>query len=128
VKTDTKESCGKPYWGPNGRCIHCGAGNDAHHSYTCPTNMHPDKRESNPPISVNANDTGKAILDPLVLLTAVHDHMEAARILPHPNAPGHSHNIPGRWDADGTPCEWCATWDRVRECVKQNASGDGRKV
>jgi hypothetical protein len=34
----------KPYWGPNGRCIYCGAGNDAHHSYACPTDMHPDKR------------------------------------------------------------------------------------
>jgi len=32
------------YWGSDGRCVHCGAGNDAHHSYTCPTNMHPDKR------------------------------------------------------------------------------------
>ena len=31
------------YWWPDGRCIHCGAGNDAHHSYTCPTNMTPDK-------------------------------------------------------------------------------------
>jgi hypothetical protein len=77
---------------------------------------------------VNANDTGTASLDPLVLLTAVHAHMEAAMIGHHPDAPGHSHNIPGRWDADGTPCEWCATWNRVRECVKQNASGKGREV
>jgi hypothetical protein len=41
-------ACSAPsYWGPDGRCVHCGAGNDAHHSYTCPTNMHPDKREPN---------------------------------------------------------------------------------
>jgi len=33
------------HWGPDGRCVHCGAGNDAHHSYTCPTNLHPDKRD-----------------------------------------------------------------------------------
>jgi hypothetical protein len=31
------------YWGEDGRCIHCGAGNDANHSFSCPTNMHPDK-------------------------------------------------------------------------------------
>jgi len=24
-------------------CPHCGAGDDNHHSYTCPTNLHPDK-------------------------------------------------------------------------------------
>ena len=60
-------------------------------------------------------------LDPLVLLIAVHDYMEAAMIGPHPDAPGHSHNVPGKWDKDGTPCEWCATWNRVRKCVKQNA-------
>jgi hypothetical protein len=59
-------------------------------------------------------------IDPLVLLAAVHDHMEAAMIGHHPDAPGHSHNIPGRWDSDGTPCEWCATWNRVRECVTKN--------
>lgn len=35
------------YRGPDGRCVHCGAGNDAHHSYSCPTNMHPDKRGPN---------------------------------------------------------------------------------
>jgi len=35
------------YWGADGRCIHCGAGNDAHHSYTCPTNLHPDRRDQN---------------------------------------------------------------------------------
>jgi len=59
-------------------------------------------------------------LDPLVLLIAVHDYMEAAMIGPHPDAPGHSHNVPGKWDADGTTCEWCTTWNRVRKCVEQN--------
>jgi len=27
-----------------GRCPHCGAGDDNHHSYTCPTGLHPDRR------------------------------------------------------------------------------------
>ena len=30
------------------RCTYCGAGNAAHHSYTCPTNLHPDRREPTP--------------------------------------------------------------------------------
>ena len=64
---------------------------------------------------------GKGTLDPLVLLIAVHDYMEAAMIGPHPDVPGHSHNVTGKRDNDGAPCEWCATWNRVRECVKQNA-------
>lgn len=25
-------------------CKHCGAGDEIHHSYSCPTNLHPDKR------------------------------------------------------------------------------------
>lgn len=33
-------------WGCERRCKHCGAGDDEHHSYSCPTNMHPDKRSS----------------------------------------------------------------------------------
>lgn len=32
------------YWGEDGRCRHCSAGDDAHHSYTCPTGKHSDKR------------------------------------------------------------------------------------
>lgn len=31
-------------WGCEQRCIHCGAGDDDSHSFSCPTNMHPDKR------------------------------------------------------------------------------------
>ena len=71
---------------------------------------------------------GNASLDPLGLLIAVHDYMEAAMIRPHPDAPGHSHNVPGKWDKDGTPCEWCATWNAVRKCVKQNAPHQARAV
>ena len=59
-------------------------------------------------------------LDPFVLLKAVHDYHEARRIGPHQDAPGHCHNVPGRWDKDGSPCDWCETWNRVRECVKQD--------
>ena len=73
---------------------------------------------------VSPNAAGKGTLDPLDpldLLKAVHDYLEAAMIGPHPDAPGHCHHVHGRWDADGSHCEWCATWDRVRECVQQNA-------
>ena len=28
-----------------GRCIHCGAGDSAHHSFSCPTGLHPDRRQ-----------------------------------------------------------------------------------
>jgi hypothetical protein len=57
VKPSAKVAGSAPsYWGPNGRCIHCGAGNDAHHSYTCPTNMHSDKREPNLTTCVKANE------------------------------------------------------------------------
>ena len=60
-------------------------------------------------------------LDPLVLLKLVHDHFEnEERILPHPDAPGHAHSVRGRWDRDGSVCEWCQIWEQVRECVKQN--------
>ncbi len=61
-------------------------------------------------------------LNSLVLLKLVHDHYEIheQRILPHPDAPGHSHSVRGRWDRDGSVCEWCQIWDKVRECVKQN--------
>ena len=42
-----EKGCFDSYWGPDGRCVHCGAGNDAHHSYACPTNLHPDRRDAN---------------------------------------------------------------------------------
>ncbi len=64
---------------------------------------------------------------PLVLLMAVHDYFEAAMSgRPHPGAPGHSHDVAGRWDKDGSVCEWCAIWNRVRECIKQNIAVCGQ--
>lgn len=41
--------------------------------------------------------------------------------------PGHSHDVPGIWDADngelsGKPCEWCATWTRLREVIGKIAT------
>ncbi len=54
---------------------------------------------------------------PLTLLKKVYDHMEANMPRPHPDAPGHSHDISGHWDKDGTVCEWCETWRLVRKCV-----------
>jgi hypothetical protein len=53
------------------------------------------------------------------LLIAVHDYHEAAMIQPHPDAPGHGHMVAGRWDRDGSECEWCATWNKVREFVRK---------
>jgi len=38
----------QPY-GEDGRCIHCGAGDDIHHSFTCPTGLHPDSPSSKQP-------------------------------------------------------------------------------
>jgi len=53
------------------------------------------------------------------LLREVYDYLESLKFTPNPNAPGHRHNIPGRWDGDGAACTWCATWSRVRACVQQ---------
>jgi hypothetical protein len=65
------------------------------------------------------NGLTKNYIDAL-LLKLVHDHFEEERSLQHPDAPGHAHRVRGRWDKDGSVCEWCQTWDLVRECVKQS--------
>jgi hypothetical protein len=45
-------------------------------------------------------------------------------------APGHCHDVAGIWDADnapgvaGTPCEWCAQWERARAAIAA-AQGEG---
>ena len=71
----------------------------------------------------SARERGPSLdtLDPLVLLREVRDHLLEA----HPysdDAPGHSHDLRGRWDSDGSPCAWCATWLRVQACLEQNNS------
>ena len=69
----------------------------------------PTERGSIPRLSLDT------LLDPVVLLREVRDHLLEA----HPcsdDAPGHSHDRRGRWDADGSPCAWCATWQRVQAC------------
>lgn len=41
------------------------------------------------------------------------------------DAPGHSHDKPGIWDADnkpgvaGTKCQWCAEWGAARAAIRQ---------
>ena len=35
---------GDDYWDDAGRCKHCGAGDDNHHSFTCPTGKHHNKQ------------------------------------------------------------------------------------
>lgn len=36
-------------------------------------------------------------------------------------APLHAHNVPGRWDRDGSPCAWCALWARAEALVAGKA-------
>jgi hypothetical protein len=45
-------------------------------------------------------------------------------------APGHDHDISGVWDDDisnrekaGTPCEWCAKWERARSALARTEGG-----
>ncbi len=32
-------------------------------------------------------------------------------------APGHCHENKGRWDKDGSQCEWCADWNSAKKLV-----------
>jgi len=69
--------------------------------------------------------SNECMMDPIVLLVAVHNYLESEMYKPHPDAPGHCHDVRGRWDKDGSVCEWCALWDQVREFVKQNTKPSG---
>lgn len=66
-------------------------------------------------------------MNPMSLLVAVHDHLESLMRDPHPDAPGHCHNAPGLWN-DDSPCDWCATWNRVRAAVKQHKAEENGKI
>jgi hypothetical protein len=66
-----------------------------------------------------ARDNEAELAEARALLREVYDYLESLKFTPNPNAPGHRHNIPGRWDGDGAACTWCATWSRVRACVQQ---------
>ncbi len=33
------------------------------------------------------------------------------------DAPGHSHDVKGRWDKDGSECEWCKTWEESKQAL-----------
>ena len=44
------EGCGRVagenHWDPcSGRCRYCGAGDNYNHSFSCPTGLHPDRRD-----------------------------------------------------------------------------------
>ena len=54
------------------------------------------------------------------LLCEVYDHFSTVPFAHPVDGPGHSHDVPGVWDADGTPCSWCATWRKVRQMTTQN--------
>jgi hypothetical protein len=47
-------------------------------------------------------------------LAAVVEHYPEATI----DGPGHCHEVAGRWDEDGSECEWCKTWAEIRYFVK----------
>jgi hypothetical protein len=72
-------------------------------------------------MSNEAKPASGCTVEGLVLLKEIHDHYESEYKHPHPDGPGHCHSKTGHWDADGRPCEWCATWNRVRSFIKQNA-------
>jgi hypothetical protein len=80
-------------------------------------------------MSYNAKSDSGCTVDGLVLLREIYDHYEEemARWKPHPDGPGHCHSKPGHWDADGRPCEWCATWNRLRVFIQQNASHEAER-
>lgn len=59
----------------------------------------------------------------LELLCEVYDHFSTVPFAHPVDGPGHSHDVPGVWDADGTPCSWCATWSKVRQMTTQNPTG-----
>ena len=63
------------YWGPDGHCIHCGAGNDAHHSYTCQTRLHPDKRRvaHSPDCAIALNGRHECSCTPTTTAAALSD-------------------------------------------------------
>ena len=61
----------------------------------------------------------------LELLCEVYDHLTGQMMLPHPDAPGHSHNVKGVWDDTELPCAWCATWEKVRKMCTQNPTEQG---
>ena len=50
----------------------------------------------------------------VLALAGIFEHFE-----PHGprQAPGHCHDIPGRWDEDGSACSWCAHWGTSRTLV-----------
>lgn len=60
----------------------------------------------------------RAVLD-AVVREAPHKH-------DGPDAPGHSHRIPGVWDQyngpkSGTTCAWCAAWKTAHELLEEEA-------
>lgn len=41
-----------------------------------------------------------------------------------PDAPGHCHAVPGKWDKDGSHCDWCTTWADVRSFAAAPSAPD----
>ena len=60
------------------------------------------------------------------LLCQVYDFFEHNMRPPHIDAPLHSHSVKGIRDEDGLPCQWCATWEKVRKMCTENTGADRR--
>ena len=54
------------------------------------------------------------------MLQTLYDEMEKKRCN-HPDAPGHSHSVAGRWDYDGSVCLRCKAWDELKDFIGINA-------
>ncbi|MFF6903453.1 hypothetical protein [Streptomyces hydrogenans] len=52
-------------------------------------------------------------------LNAVSGHLQY--VLDY-KGPGHAHEVPGRWDADGRPCDHCARLTAARAALDTNPS------
>lgn len=60
----------------------------------------------------------------LSIMRRLYESMEETRY-PHPDAPGHSHIVPGRWDEDGSECERCKAWADLKAVLAVNKKGGG---
>ena len=55
------------------------------------------------------------------MLQTLYDEMEDKRYN-HPDAPGHSHSVAGRWDYGGSVCLRCKAWDELKDFIGVNAA------
>ena len=56
----------------------------------------------------------------LAIMRRLYVSMEETRYA-HPDAPEHSHDVPGRWDHDGSECARCKAWSELKVAIGINA-------